>query len=253
MKTINHKFKVIRIFSLFISVLVFCSVISNVYALPNNGGGGGGGGGNGGAPQSPQSGGSSGSSGESASDLAAKSNAIAGMTLRQQNADQAFADIKGRIDAMIKNDPRRDYAKSALSTAEKAKNDFIGVDPESNLSTDPYRPNDKFNNLEKIALSAISDVNSELLAPAPPASVPRGDIINDFIPGLIRILFRFSALAIFVSFLVSGVMFIIAFGVEERVTHAKHILYYTLIGFAFITLAFAIVKAVTNIDFFGFI
>ena len=77
--------------------------------------------------------------------------------------------------------------------------------------------------------------------------------MRDFIPWIIRTLFRFAFFAIFISFLVSGVMFITAFSTEERVTKAKNILYYSLIGFAFVSLAFAIVKAVTNIDFFGFI
>lgn len=124
---------------------------------------------------------------------------------------------------------------------------------DSDVLADPYRPSDAFNQKEKEAISAITAVNRELLSPSQPGNVPKGDVINDFIPGLIRILFRFAFFAVLISFLVSGVFFVIAFSNEQRITSAKNMLYYSLIGFVFIVLAFALVKAVTNIDFFGFI
>jgi hypothetical protein len=177
------------------------------------------------------------------------------MVQRQIAVDSSFAGIKDRIDAMLKADPRRDSANKALSDAEKAKNAFISLpygDPK-NLLTDPYGSSDAFNKAEKDAINAISAVNRELLAPSKVGNVPEGDLVNDFIPGLIRMLFRFASLAILVAFVVSGTYFVIAFSDEARITKAKHMLYYTLIGFVFVVLAFAIVKAVTNINFFGII
>ena len=48
-------------------------------------------------------------------------------------------------------------------------------------------------------------------------------------------------------------LLITSFDNEERHTQAKKILTYSLIGFVFVALAFALVKAITNIDFFNFI
>ena len=58
---------------------------------------------------------------------------------------------------------------------------------------------------------------------------------------------------ILIALTVSGVMFVTAQENDERLTKARGMLYYTLIGFAFIAFSFAIVKALTDIDFFRFI
>jgi len=229
MKTLNYKIRASQIFSLFISLTIFFTLFSGFSNVRSD------------------------DSSLSPAELSAKTNAITGMENRQKAVNEAFANIKKRIDTLVKNDPRRDRAKDAVNAAGKATVSFMQENPETDLLTDPYGSNETFNNLEKNALNAINAVNSKLLAPDQPGNVPNPDILTDFIPWLIRTFFRFASLAVFISFIVSGVMFVIAFGVEERVTKAKHILYYTLIGFSFITLAFAIVKAVTNIDFFGFI
>jgi hypothetical protein len=91
------------------------------------------------------------------------------------------------------------------------------------------------------------------LKPERPGDVPETRLLEDFIPQLIRQLFRFAWLAILIAFIASGVMFVMAFDSDDRITKAKHMIYYTLIGFGVITLAFSVVKAITNIDFFNFI
>lgn len=103
---------------------------------------------------------------------------------------------------------------------------------------------------EKAAKKALSDIKYSFISPSEIENVPKGDIIQDFIPQLIRQLFRFTSLAILISFIVSGVMLVTASDDEEKLSKAKRILYYSLVGFAFVTFAFAIVKAITNINFF---
>lgn len=78
-------------------------------------------------------------------------------------------------------------------------------------------------------------------------------LTGTFIPYIVKMLFRLTTLAILVSFVVSGVMLVIAYDNEENVTKAKTMLYFSLVGFAFVTLAFAIVSAVTKINFFDLV
>lgn len=208
-----------------------------------------------------------------------KKELIESMEARQQVVGNTFDRLDTRIKGMHVNDPKKDTAKEFLKKAEdavdafghpaifgskglKAKDEVEGPTSEGSLD---FRPSDDFQKKELAAIKAINDVNQYLIRPVHPGAegvtkkgtVPaggsEGGIIEDFIPQFIRLLFRFASLAVFVSFVVSGVMFVSAFGNEERITKAKQLLYYTLIGFAFVTLAFAIVKAVTDIDFFGFI
>lgn len=194
------------------------------------------------------------------------------MLYRQMDVIDSYSNINDRIQALGADDSRKDTAEDSLGDAESPIDAFIILDVSKTdskggyeyISSDTYKATSVFNDAEKKAVKAINDVNSYLLAPVRPGQttdkdgkkqggVPKGDLIEDFIPGVIRILFRFASLAILISFVVSGVMLVMVFGNEERATKAKHMLYYSLIGFAFVTLAFAIVKAVTDIDFFGFI
>jgi len=173
---------------------------------------------------------------------------------RQIAVQDSFASMKARVDALLPTDTRRDSAKSMLGQAETAVNIFINMPVvDERLDLNPYRSNETFNTYEKNAIISISNVNKILLAPPKPGAVPEGRITEDFIPYIIRLFFRFAYLAVFVSFVISGVMFVTAYSAEERVTSAKKILYYSIIGAALVTLAFAIVKAITNINFFGFI
>ncbi len=185
------------------------------------------------------------------------------MLQRQKDMASSLEALEKRIDVLSKTDPRKDGADDKFNTANRLLDTFLELDvtkkdPVTNevllvTEYEPYDAVEKFTDAEKDAFKAINDVNRSLLAPVKPGNVPDGDILEDFLPGVIRILMRFASLAVFISFIVSGVFLIVSFDNEERVTKAKSMLYYTLIGFAFVTLAFAIVKAVTDIDFFGFI
>jgi hypothetical protein len=179
----------------------------------------------------------------------------------QSSVQIKYEEVNNRVDAMHTNDTRRDDAMNAKNKAKKAKNDFTGLKVVSEFKVEVQiggvsplvKPSDKFLEAEKEALSALSKVNKILIAPSRPGTVPEGDILEDFFPQLIRQLFRFAWLAVLISFVVSGIMLIISLDNEERISRAKRMIYFTLLGFAFVSLAFAIVKAITDIDFFRFI
>jgi len=175
----------------------------------------------------------------------------------QQEIKDSFGRLDFRINNLDNNDPRKSVAKDKLEEARKKKDAFV------NLSTDDA----DFDTAENDAIKAISEVNRYFMQPVQPGgnlsekkpgTVPgSGDEIKtikeDFIPTLVRLLFRFTSLMILISFVVSGVMFIIAYDNEEFVTKAKQMLYYSLLGFAFVALAYAIVKGITQINYFGII
>lgn len=171
-----------------------------------------------------------------------------------------YDSLDERVKRLDPNNPRKNEAERLLDEAKEAVNAFKDMDVE-NYITDDNIPSQAFLNAEDEAREKLNAVKVYLIQPAQPGAegiekegtVPKGDIMEDFIPQFIRLLMRFASLAVLVAFVVSGVMFVTAFGNEERLTRARHILYYSLIGFAFVALAFAIVKAVTDIDFFGFI
>ena len=195
-----------------------------------------------------------------------KNAVIISMIDQQMNAAESFLDIRKRVNQLNIKDNRKPLSRDSLANAEPILSAFIALNVDQSpdlLDEDPFRPSSEFNNQYKKAKIALNKVNRALIAPIRPGvtktkggdlgGVPEGDLIDDFVPGLIKLLFRFTSLIIFISFLVSGVMYITAFGNEDSLTKAKNILYYSLIGFAIVTLAFAIVQAITDIDFFGFI
>jgi len=165
-----------------------------------------------------------------------------------------------RIDRMDSSDPKKDGVEEYRKEAKKAVGKFTDLSAGSYI-TDDLQMSQVFELAEAEARTKINEANAYLVRPVMPGAtnttgegtVPEGDIVQDFIPQFIRLLFRFASLAVFIAFVVSGVMFVTAFGNDERLGKAKSMLYYTLIGFAFVALAFAIIKAVTDIDFFGFI
>jgi len=179
----------------------------------------------------------------------------------QSSVDYGFNTLEERVENLLKNDLRRDQAVNALESAEKKKNTFLGLNAENEIFVQesiggaPPRvmAGDNFSLAREDAEDSQSRINRILIAPTRPGSVPTGDIVSDFIPQIIRQLFRFTWVAVLFAFTASGIMLIVAHGNDERLTKAKSILYFTLIGFAFVTLAFAITKAVTDIDFFRFI
>ena len=184
------------------------------------------------------------------------------VTKRQIGVSESYKSIKERLNTIDKkDDDKKKGAEALLKDSEEPRDDFLKLTLDESIDYDLLEIKSSFTKAESDAISAINKVNRYILMPSrpgsdkndPDAGVPEGDILEDFIPGLIRILFRFASLAVLTSFVTSGVFFIVSFGNDERLSKAKHMLYYSLIGFAFIVLAFAMVKAITDIDFFGFI
>lgn len=173
--------------------------------------------------------------------------------------------LKKRVDDMHDEDPKKTTAVNKVDSANDTVTDFTSMQNLDNYleSTggDNWGPTSSFDEKEDLAVQAINEVNQYLIRPIRPGAktitgggtVPKGDIIEGFAPQIIRLLLRFASLAVFISFVISGVYFVAAFGNEERVTKGKNMLYYSLIGFVIVSLAFAIVKAITDIDFFNFI
>jgi len=187
--------------------------------------------------------------------------AINAMENSQSAIEMKYDELENRIDSMHMKDTRKDDALDELGSASGKVDSFTGLDAsthvivETQIGNVPPRamPDETFLDAEEEASSALVAVNRILIAPSRPGEVPEGDILEDFVPQFIRQLFRFAWLAVLIAFVVSGVMFIISMDNEERISRAKRMIYYTLLGFAFISLAFAIVKAITDIDFFRFI
>lgn len=195
---------------------------------------------------------------------------------RQKALVDAFDKLDIRVKAMNSNDPKKDLIENypdpeteeddeinLLDRAEGLVEDFKDLDaggevrPKSEDEPEgfegPYEASRTFLNKEEDAKKALNAVNAVIIGPARPANVPEGDLVEDFIPQVIRQLFRFTWLAILIGFIVAAILLITSADNEERHTQAKKILTYSLIGFVFVALAFALVKAITAIDFFGFI
>lgn len=180
---------------------------------------------------------------------------------RQRAVVDAYDKLDTRVKGMNSADPKKDHAEDLLDTAEDATDAFKGLDAGNNVQPEsgdgPFSPKNDFEVAEKAAFTAINDVNRFIFSPARPGegegTVPKGDLMKDFIPQAIRLLFRFTSVAILIAIVVSGVMLATAMDNEEKATKAKHMLTFSLVGFVFVALAFAIVKAVTDIDFFGFV
>lgn len=177
---------------------------------------------------------------------------------RQQSMVDAFNKLDVRIKEMEENDPRTKHAKELLKTAEDKKNTFNGLQPSEGETED-------FIKAEKAAIEAMNAVNQFFIAPVKPGATSVGkagtvpgskeeggktlSVTEEFLPYIIRMLFRFTSLAVLIAFVIAGVMMIIAYDNTEYVDKAKRIMYYALIGFAFIALAYAIVRGVTKITF----
>lgn len=183
------------------------------------------------------------------------------MKTAQYDTEVAYENLDTHVGSLSKTDGRREEALNALGEAKNKVKAFTKLEPENEFDVQKAQagalprllPTSTFDEAQTQATQAMSAVNRILIAPDRPGNVPQGDVVNDFIPQIIRQLFRFAWLVVLISLIVSGIFFILAKDNEERVTKAKSIIYYSLIGFAIVALAFAIVKAITDIDFFGFI
>lgn len=182
------------------------------------------------------------------------------MEIRQQSVSSSLDQLDIRIKGINSNDPKKEKALELLDDAEDAVDAFKDLDPANhieNLGENRFEADTEFRNAETRAVGAMNAVNRYLLTPDRPGggegTVPEGGLLEDFVPQFIRLLFRFVSAAILIAIVVSAVMLITAMDSEEKATKARQMLYWSLLGFAFVALAFAIVKAITQIDFFGFI
>lgn len=183
------------------------------------------------------------------------------MKTAQADVETAYNALEKRVKGLNKNDGRKEAARAALQEAgEKVKaftslpgQAFLEVQKSVGGALPRVLANADFELARSQATEAMAKVNQLLIAPIRPGAVPEGDLVSDFIPQLIRQFFRFAWLAVLISFTVSGVLLVLARDNEDRVSNAKGMIYYSIIGFAIITLAFALVKAITDIDFFAFI
>lgn len=169
---------------------------------------------------------------------------------RQQELSANYNAVSIRVNTLPPRDDRKKPAQDLLDLAKDAVDDFKGLDTESEIEGDPPVPSANFLQKEEAAAKAVAEVNRYLVSPNRPGNVPQGDLIEDFIPRIIRLLFQFTWVVMLITMVVSGVMMIISFDNEERVTKAKSALLWAIVGFAFVTLAFALVRGVTGITFF---
>lgn len=151
--------------------------------------------------------------------------------------EQRITELK--LDNEIKLKNGKTHQKTVEALIEAAKD----VEDDEAVSDEEFR--------KLIQDAQLVIVSPRLAADAAP--VPEGEIFADLIPQLIKLAFKVAWVAIFVSFMMSGLYFILSLDSEERLQKAKTLILYSVIGFLIITLAFAIVKAITNIDFFAFV
>lgn len=189
-----------------------------------------------------------------------------GIKTIQQAKDEATLTLdilRDRIQNIPRNDGRRQEALEQIKVAEEEVDTLKGLNNLEHVELTPSvgsappmaEFSQDFLQQQQRVEEAFSAVNLILIQPPAPENVPSEDVrlLETFIPQLVRQFFRFAWLAVFVSFIVSGVMFVMAFGNDERTDKAKKITYMSIIGFAFVALSFAIVSAITDIDFFRFI
>ncbi len=177
------------------------------------------------------------------------------MQKRQAEVESAFDVLDVRVNEMDQNTPRFKAMQIRRDTAREAVEAFTDVsveDFEKKTPTQRGNIEERFREREAAAVEALNEANWFLVAPIRPSNAPEGDLLESFLPHLIRQFFIFSSTLVLVILLIVSVMMITSYDNEERVQQAKKALYYVLVGFAFIVLAYAIVTAVTTIDFFNF-
>ena len=101
----------------------------------------------------------------------------------------AYTSVKARVDALIAADPKKSDANTLLENAKDPVASFMNLNVDSQIDQDTIEPKGNFNTKESEALNKITKINTHLLSPSRPGQVPKGDLLEDFIPGIIRILF----------------------------------------------------------------
>ena len=184
------------------------------------------------------------------------------MKARQEGVSGALERLEDRLkDFYLKKDSPKDKLINddgqLLDQAKDAKDFFTGMKVDSDASLIKKLPNGTyvsaqiFDDAETKAYQAIAAVDKALYSPNAPGDVPQGNLMESIIPQVVKLLFTFSYIAILISLVVSGVYLLIVYDDEEKITKARHMIVYSLVGFAVITFAFAVVTAVTDINFFS--
>lgn len=172
------------------------------------------------------------------------------MDAQQTKLNDKWGEWEEKADDWWDDHPKKDAIEKAMNDVRSDYEYFKDMPISGHVDSETSLPDGDWNNAHLKAKKAMSYVQQVYVNPLKPGNVPEGDLIENFIPQLIRQLFRFAYLAILISFLVSGAFLVMVLDNDERLTKAKQMIYFSFIGFAFITLAFAIVKAITDIDFF---
>jgi len=79
------------------------------------------------------------------------------------------------------------------------------------------------------------------------AAVPTGDLKMAILPQAIKILLGIAGSIAFGVFVYAGIQMVISQGNEEELTKTKNIFIWSLIGLAFITAAYALVRGVMQL------
>lgn len=79
-------------------------------------------------------------------------------------------------------------------------------------------------------------------------SLPGGDFLGEIVPAVITNVMYVSAFLIFIAFMYGGVLLVIGRGNEESVTKAKSIIIYSAVALVLISLGYAIVYGIANLN-----
>ncbi|MFA4815045.1 MAG: pilin [Candidatus Gracilibacteria bacterium] len=79
-------------------------------------------------------------------------------------------------------------------------------------------------------------------------SLPGGNFLGEIVPAVITNVMYATAFLVFVAFMYGGVLLVIGRGNEESVTKAKSILIYSALALALISLGYAIVYGLANLN-----
>lgn len=79
-------------------------------------------------------------------------------------------------------------------------------------------------------------------------SLPGGDFLGEIVPAVITNVMYVTAFLIFIAIMYGGVLLVIGRGNEEAVTKAKSIIIYSAVALALISLGYAIVYGIANLN-----
>lgn len=109
---------------------------------------------------------------------------------------------------------------------------------------------DELFKIEKFKTSEGKQINDTSLIENLPQS-QKEETYSDLFSSLTKIALGAATILVFVGLIVSGIMFVFAQGDETKLTNAKNVLVYMIIGVAIIAAAYAIVIGITNLTPFS--